>query len=256
MRTQSKEVTRTYVVSDIHGEFQDPQAVQLFLRVVADQKPNRVVILGDAVDFYCISRWSKDPKRMTPDGLGRDLGYWYDFASKLRKAVPFAEVDFVDGNHEDRLRRYVWDHAAALNDFIDYEKIMKFEEYKIKYRGKKFMSDGILFTHGSLIRQDPGASAKAEFFKHGCNGISGHTHRLGDYIARGEDSLRGWWESGCLCSLNPIFMELPNWALGWLIILNMPGRDSFDVKQVRILPKYKCWVGEKLYTNENAKRVI
>ena len=76
-----------------------------------------IVILGDFCDFYSVSSHSKDP--------GRALKFEYELRQvdkKLRELNSLGAKHrvFVEGNHEDRLLRYLRDTAPALHSVIRY----------------------------------------------------------------------------------------------------------------------------------------
>ena len=246
-----KNEVSTYVISDIHAPFQDDKAIDLFIQVVRERQPDRIIILGDAVDFYALSRFDKDPKRKKDIKYDRDE--WHKIAKRIQQAAPYATKYFVEGNHEDRLRKYLWTSASALHDLISLDAIMRFNDFGIKNMGKEFFLDGILFTHGDRISPHASYTAKREHDRRGCSGMSGHTHRLGWYPVRRtnprtlEDGIEAWHETGCLCSLYPEYTRYPNWHLGWVSLTTLPGRESYDPNFVKILPGYKCFVGEKIY---------
>lgn len=75
-----------------------------------------------------------------------------------------------------------------------------------------------LVKHGTVVRSESGATAKAEYSLAGISGISGHTHRLARYRKAGY-AQREWLEQGCLCRLDPDYVAggLPNWTIGCAI---------------------------------------
>lgn len=49
------------VVSDIHFPYEDKSAVAAFIEEVRLRKPDVIVLNGDLLDFYKLSKFSKDP---------------------------------------------------------------------------------------------------------------------------------------------------------------------------------------------------
>jgi len=67
-------------------------------------------------------------------------------------------------------------------------------------------------------------SAKGQWEKFNCSGISGHTHRVGSYkrtTGRGTDT---WIEQGCLCELKPGYIiGPPDWQQGFAFGIAVDG---------------------------------
>jgi len=242
------DAVRTFVIPDLHCPFHDPAAVELLIKIIRYKKPERIVFLGDAVDFYGLSSFDKDPQRKNSKLVDEDLEAWHQVAGAIQKAAPNAERYFVVGNHEDRLRRYVWKNAPALSKLVGLQDAMNFDDLGIKFMGKSFKMDGIMFTHGSLVRPHSSYTAKAEHDKHGCSGLSAHTHRLGKFNRRMDRGLESWHECGCLCGLDPEYAFAVNWQQGFGVFTTFKNRDSYHVNLVEILPGYKAIVGDKIYS--------
>ena len=51
------------VINDIHFPYQDDKALQLTLKIIKAYQPDIIFINGDAMDFYAISKFSKEPLR-------------------------------------------------------------------------------------------------------------------------------------------------------------------------------------------------
>ena len=64
-RVRPGQPTRTVVFTDTHAGFHDQQALEVVYGVIKDVKPHRVIHLGDLVDCYTISKYEKDPNRLT-----------------------------------------------------------------------------------------------------------------------------------------------------------------------------------------------
>jgi hypothetical protein len=89
-----------------------------------------------------------------------------------------------------------------------------------------------LVEHGTLIRGEAGASAKAELNAAGISGISGHTHRLGTFRKAGYVQ-RQWTEQGGLMRLDPDYVVgLPNWQQGIVVGEFSTKSDAFVTYEV------------------------
>ena len=101
------------IMSDVHVPFHDPIAVECALQVIRDEKPATIYLNGDIVDFYMVSDFSKDPKRGI--SLQEEVDQTVDFLDTVRRAAPKARIVYIQGNHEDRLRRYLWKHSEIAS---------------------------------------------------------------------------------------------------------------------------------------------
>lgn len=69
--------------------------------------------------------------------------------------------------------------------------------------------------------------------------ITQNTHRLSCYYYRTPERYLAWYESGCLCRLDPEYIKSPNWQLGFLY--GYVDKDSFAVTPIPIVDgKIKC----------------
>lgn len=212
--TESAE--RVVFLSDIHIPFQDQEVVASALRLVRKLKPHRVVINGDVADFFQLSRFNTAQKRL--DSLQEEIDEANAFRKAVRKAAPNAVIDETEGNHDNRITSYVFNNARALASLtaLEPETLFKYKDLEINWHpGAGFLlRPDFLVKHGTMVRQEAGATAKAEFTHAGISGISGHTHRLGKYIKAGYVQ-REWSEQGCLCRLDPDYIVgRPNWVQG------------------------------------------
>jgi predicted phosphodiesterase len=210
------------VCSDVHFPHQDKKAVKSFIELAAKVKPNYLVLLGDIADFYGLSRFSKDSSRVS--GLQQELDMVSDFITMLRKASKNSKIVFMAGNHEARLQKYLYDSAPALSKLrsLELPTLLELDSHGAQFLpyGTPFtISDDCVATHGSAVRVRAGMSGFAESQKHGCSGISGHTHRLGLNWYRNYSRSTFWIENGCLCDTNPDYiLGTPDWQQGCSLI--------------------------------------
>lgn len=203
------------IISDLHFPYQDRNAINAFRRFIKDKKVNDIILNGDILDFYDLSRFDKDPVRVNK--LQEELNQVKSFLASLRELKPEANIVYVEGNHEDRLRRYLFTHPEISSlDNLKLERLLDLEKYDVRLV-KRYKLGPLLLTHGSIVRQYSSFSAKGELEKMNTSGVSGHTHRLGSYYKSGEGFAIEWHEGGCLCTLNPEYMsEVPNWQQGFM----------------------------------------
>lgn len=162
-------------IPDPHRPYHSEAAWQLFLQAMEDFKPDTIVVQGDFLDFYKVSRFSKDPKRVLSfkdevtsgeEGLD-DL----DALDATRKI-------FIEGNHENRLVSYLADKAPDLYEFISVPDLLKLDK-----RGWEFVAYKSSIQLGKLwVTHDAGFIGRyavyrtADTFQHPV--VTAHTHRM------------------------------------------------------------------------------
>ncbi len=211
--------TKIAFPTDEHHPYQDNEAIEVALRIVEDFQPDEIIVGSDGMDFYSVSKFSKDPARLKGFNLQDEINQWKATQRKWMSAAPSARRRYIPGNHEDRLEKYIWDHpelhgleALKLPSLLDFDEIgIKEVEQEIAY------GDKLLVTHGSIVRKDSAYTAKGELASqfYAISTMTGHTHRGGTHMATTRRGLVQAVESFCLCDLNPAYIKgAPNWQHG------------------------------------------
>lgn len=255
-----KEELKLVVCSDWHVPYQDHTTQHNFDHFLSEFKPDIFVVNGDFLDFSPISHFDKGPA--DPASIRDEILEGRDILSKKAKLLgPDCKKHFNAGNHEDRLRKYLWNKAPALADLdgvslpslLELEKSgFGFTPYYDPIHGGPDRSPGIdlhglLVTHGTIARKWSGYSARAHYERYGGSGIHGHTHRIGEFL---HSNYRGnyiWVEGGCMCSLSPNYVVCPDWQNGFVAghIFPKQGKKEarFDIHPVPIIHKKFVWNG-------------
>lgn len=230
---------RVAVLSDVHFPFQDDTAVALALRVVAHWQPHRVVLNGDMLDMYAVSHFDKNPKRLEECGLQAELDQFAAFCGHLRAAVPMdTAIDFLPGNHEARLEKWLWRNSGIYGlHALELPTLLGLKAHGIAYHEREVaLAEGnLIVKHGRVVRKAAGYSAhgELEMEKYAVSTVTGHTHRLASVFVQTRRGVVGGWENGCLCNLNPEYIEHPNWQQG-MTLCRVDG-DRFAAQSVPFL---------------------
>jgi len=167
-------IERVLVCPDIHIPYHDQNAWETFLRAAVAFQPDRLVFLGDGADCYEISEFAKDPARK------------HNFFSEMEavnvefdrvSALGIKKVDYLLGNHEDRLNRLIAKRAPELHGFTSLPKILRFKERGWTWHeyGEQLQIGKIFFAHdygpsgARAVSQALAATGHSVLF--------GHTHR-------------------------------------------------------------------------------
>lgn len=227
-------------LSDLHIPYFDPFAWQLTLNIVKEVKPTKINILGDALDFYQLSTFDKDPKQLENGRLQEDFDKWFYMATMLQSVAPeTCEYTYLPGNHEDRLRRYLNRNPELYGlRALELPSLMRLDDLGIQFHESEveIVPNLLVGKHGDVVRKDSGFSAKGELEKekYAISTITGHTHRLGTHYARTRTRVVKAHENGCLCLLNPEYVKNPNWQQGVTMVTHFGG-ELFHVEDVPFL---------------------
>jgi UDP-2,3-diacylglucosamine pyrophosphatase LpxH len=216
-----KDFTTIVFASDFHIPYEDKKAVKLFFKFLEDNKKEIDVLVlgGDIIDFYSLSRFNKDPRRALE--IQDDLDKVYEFLKKCREILPHVLIIYEKGNHENRLRTYKWTKAPefAYLRCLTPEKLFRLDELDIKWEPKRWRYKKLWFMHGDKLSKHSGWTAQKMRAEYGTNVICGHSHRTGKSNRTDLSGNSGGWESGCFCDLNPEYMEgIANWQQGMSVV--------------------------------------
>ena len=233
------------VISDLHIPYIDEKAFFTMLDFVKGMKdePNIVCILGDLIDFYQISFWNRDPKKVA---IEDEIEIAKEYLSLLRKEFPNAQFFLLESNHHLRMKRYLFSKAPELSGLAQlmFENLLSLSDFNIRYvSNEKFMTinqepfkiGNLYHIHGHELRTCGINVARNVFLKTQHNTIMGHWHVTQEYIQRRiNGEVYGCWAVGCLCSLVAEYAPVNQWNHGFAIV-NHFGLDFFEVRNYKII---------------------
>ncbi|MCK5308046.1 MAG: hypothetical protein KAJ73_05490 [Zetaproteobacteria bacterium] len=263
MKITPTEGYRVAFPTDEHHPYSDELARSVALQIVQDFKPHLLTSGSDAIDFYTISKFEKDPYRGKT--IQAEINAFQVAQREWNSAAPEARKVFIAGNHEDRLRRWVWRHSdmAGLDALllqnllgldalgVEYEEEMFSESY-----GKSEIDLGrLLIKHGTLVRKHSAYTARGELEKEFYDVpvlFTGHTHRGGDHFATLRRGVHRAVECFCLCNMDPAYVDRPNWQQG-LVIATIYGTlvqvEPIPISETANGSRVAIW-RDKLYNSE------
>jgi len=136
------------IMGDLHIPFQDDAAIAAMLDYADTCQPNIIAIMGDMLDFYQISTFSKHPIRSKR--LFEEITQGTEFLRMLRDRYPAARIILYEGNHEARLTKYVLDKAPQLAELLDdfLPDKLKLKEIGVEYITTPFQIGKLWYLHG------------------------------------------------------------------------------------------------------------
>ncbi len=103
------------LIPDVQLPYHDAVVLKKILRVAERHQPDRVVQIGDLIDMPTVSRWAKGDALEYAATLQDHIDRTKDeFLSPLREAVPNAKIQWISGNHDERVTDYVKKYAPGL----------------------------------------------------------------------------------------------------------------------------------------------
>lgn len=238
---------RTLVASDLHVPYHDKRAFDLLLGAIDVWMPDQVIINGDGMDCNAVSQYDKDPSRIVDGGLQEEADMMRRLlrlvVSTLGRRTRIRTVDgkrrviYKPGNHEDRIRRYLWRHPELYGlRALEIPELLGLDDLGITYEpDDTLLAQGALrVSHGTRVRQKAGytATAELEAAMYGYGTVTGHTHRLATVHAKTPQGVVSASEGGCLCDLEPTYTRNPNWQHGVTLIYSSLTTTQYHVQSV------------------------
>jgi hypothetical protein len=181
------------IIPDLHIPFQDQKFLKLIKIMIKRIKPEYLVQLGDLVDFFQISRFSRDLEERST--CYEDLMEARSVIDEWEKAMSEgSEIHLLCGNHEARLLKYYSKRAPDLHGLVKsipdvYGLDVRNKYGKCKYHWHEINKwdsckiGDIVFHHGAFFNIHTAVNNLA---KYPCaKFVQAHTHRL-QYCFAGE----------------------------------------------------------------------
>lgn len=250
---------KAVVFGDTHIRFHDPEALAIVEAVIVKEKPDVLVHLGDLIDAGMISeKFPVDPRRL--ETLQDDIDLAKVKLHQWAQLAPQAERWLLEGNHEQRLTRLIWNLKGAARElprlnifqqFMSWPIFLGLDEIGWKWVGyddqpRDDILPRLLVKHGDVVRKFGGWSAKGEWEKSGRSGVSGHTHRANVWRHKDYNGQATWTESGCTCLYTTPGARNPDWQQAVTVYEWSADRSLMDVRQVLIRDGRAMWNGLEL----------
>ena len=194
---------------DVHVPVEDKAAIRGALRYGKDLQPDVWGQLGDFMSLDCISD-KRSLREVEGKRLGKDFLAGNLLLDQVQEAMPKAEKFIIQGNHDERMERYVDEHPE-LEGLLEVENALHLEDRGIEWvpfwtKGKIKTIGKANFIHGLYTNK---YHAEKHVTHYGVNVFYGHVHgrqsytliRFGDNHAIVGESL------GCLCRLDQGYMH-------------------------------------------------
>jgi len=238
----------------------DQRAWELMLLIAHDQNKmleiEEININGDFADFFWFGLHPKLPGQMSIRETLKDEVYQViKKLEELRNLFPKAKINFIEGNHEFRMVRYLVKKCPELFDLFTLPEILQFERLNIHYVpfGKNQLHrvlDTSLFMRHQPYNMGKHCAASTAHNK-GISLLFGHTHRKQSYTYKRADGVSVTCISGgWLGDRNsPVFdyMDTDDWAQSFNFVFSN-GEDNWFIHEIDI-KNYRAVYNGFIYSN-------
>jgi len=216
--------------------FHDRDFLSVAIELARAIQPNDITLHGDNMD---LADWSDKFVRspefyFTTQPAINELSWWL---AQLRLACPHAQIYYIQGNHENRMRLAIINHMVAAYHLRPANEKIKLPVMSIPYLlnldaldiewvgdypdGEVWLNDSLKCVHGDKARAIPGGSARAILDASDVSVIFGHIHRAESltrtrHTRKGPSIIRAMCP-GCGCRLDgevPGHTLSQNWSQG------------------------------------------
>lgn len=235
----AKSFRKALVLSDIHLPYHSVSALNLAFDYAKGEKPDVIILNGDYVDAYHLSRFEKDPRKRSFKG---ELDAARKFLSVLHKTFD-VPIIMKAGNHDERYEAFLRVKAPELLDIEEFrlDVLMRFREYGAIFVGdKRIIKAGKLnIIHGHEGQNgvfSPVNPARGFYTKFKANVLGGHHHQVSEHSEKDlEGNVITCWSTGCLCELQPAYSPFNKWSHGFAMVAIDGRTGEFEVDNLRII---------------------
>jgi hypothetical protein len=167
----------------------DPAAIEAALTLLASIKPDRIVLVGDNLDLPEFGKYRHSPPFQQTAQPAID--YATTLMARLR-ALTAGPIDWLAGNHEERLQNWAMDNARAAFGLrqgatpegwpvLSVPHLCRLDEHDVTYHpgypaSDLWLTSNLKVIHGDRVKSR-GSTAHVYLSEHKVSVIYGHIHR-------------------------------------------------------------------------------
>ena len=177
-KIRSKRIYTRVVIPDTHANLHDEKAISLVCDVLSQIHVDELIILGDFWEIYSLSSHAKDPRK-DPALLSYEIELGRVVLEKIIVAAKARRMFFLEGNHENRISRYIRNLAPKLYGSFSTPELLKLpsDMFFLPYGQKQHLKCGkkLVCLHGAYTNRWHTAKHRENF---GTSVVYGHTHQV------------------------------------------------------------------------------
>ena len=232
------------IFGDVHIPYHDNEALEAMFDKFEEENVDGIYINGDLLDFYALSFHEKDPRKAR---FKHEIEAGREFLEYIRERFLGISIYFIPGNHENRFERYLRSKAVELLDVDEFrlDVLLQVGATRIEYLPfrSRVSFGNYLIEHGDKI---PGAGgvvpARTALMRMKTNVIINHFHKTSSSSQRvynvDDSSTINGYSLGCMCELEPEYLEINEWDQSFAILDNDKGQITvrqFKIEKGRII---------------------
>jgi predicted phosphodiesterase len=224
------------LISDIHAPYHDNEAIEAALNYGIEKKVNTVLINGDLIDFYQLSRFEKDPRKRN---AAFEIKAAKEILEYIRYKFPTQTIIYYMGNHDHRFTKYMVQKAPELLDIPEFDlyHILGLQKLNIIHltNNRGWKCGKLNGRHGHEFLGGGGVfPGRSYYLKAKDNIICSHVHRTSYYPAKNlGKSIQAGITIGCLSDLDPDYNPQNEYNHGFAVIQVLDnGNFSVDNKTI------------------------
>lgn len=239
-KLKKSDVETTVFISDTHIPFEDVEALDAVYKFIEEEQPENIVIIGDFLDFYEVSRYGKDPSR--EHTFQDEVNKGRSRLEMLRRKAPKSRIMYRKGNHEERLETYLMNNPELSSlDILNVDILLGLDDLDIEYFDYK---DSLVIgkytvihgtdKEGAKLSGHSAYTPKGNVEKFGTSIIQGHSHRLGSHYKTDHDgTIREGHEIGYL-SKPMDYAHHTNWQQGFGVLYTDTNSNTQNFYNIHI----------------------
>jgi predicted phosphodiesterase len=208
------------VLSDIHVPYHSMSAIICAIKHLREQAIDCLILNGDIMDFYAISRHEKEKDLRD---FPREIEMGRNFLQKIRDLFPLIPIYYKMGNHENRWQRYLNEQAeefAQLHE-MQFEQFFRLDKLDMTYvpDWQGIELGDLLILHGHEVMASGMNPSQSTFNKTFCNTLIGHVHRTTSTTKKnGFKEFFHTYSTGCLTQLSPKYYPFAQHNNGFAVV--------------------------------------
>lgn len=242
------------VVGDIHGNKADKLAMAAFLADLKAIQPDRLILGGDIINCggFLAEHHTLGYVAESTDSYFDDIAQTNHWLDEIEKAANPTERIYLEGNHENRVERWVLSQRLAHHKDIDFLRRQFAPELVLNLaaRGYEYIrrdtvydtcgvpgwvkKDKVFFAHDMGLSKN---AASAALSRASANVVFFHSHRA-DFAATHlpGSGLITAWNPGCMCERQPLYMHTnpSGWTHGYLVRFISRATGNFQTVHIII----------------------
>ena len=231
------------ICGDMHLPYHDVNAVRAFLDHAGEVGARTIVLCGDMLDAYQLSKWCKDPrKRSFPE----EISMMKEFLQSIHNVFPDSRIVYKVGNHEERYENYVKIKAPELFglDEVRLPNLLGIDKDASPWIDwvddkRVLVAKKLHIIHGHeyvFSISNPVNPARGLYMRSKKSTMCFHFHQSSEHTETDIDGdIETCWSVGCLCGLTPEYMPMNKWCHGFAdITLSDDIQDGWKVRNFRL----------------------